>query len=524
MALNAPTTTRGAASRIWWLLVWALYASACRSTAVAPVDAPELEPETLSVTHWTDRTELFAEYPPLVAGHTSRFAIHLTRLDTFKALTEGKVEVRLSGSGEPGERFTVERPSRPGIFGVDVKPTRAGAREVSIVLEHPGLDDEHRIGTVTVYPDQTSVRPEAPSGEPAVETISFLKEQQWALDFGTALVRTASVRESIRVPAVVVTRPGGAGDVVAPIDGRLIHVSDVTPGTSVQAGQELARVQPSAAAPAELPQLRQAQAEAGTALALATRDRERAERLVSAGAAPQRRLDEARAVEEQAHTRVTGAEARLVQYQSARTAGSSPNEEGLFIVRSPIAGTVAERDANPGANVSTGHVLFHLVDARRVQVSGRIPESDIVRARHADAAELELPGHPSRVPAGRLRSLGRVLDERTRTVPITFELDNGSLELAIGQAVFLHLLLRETDARVAVPLSAIVDDAGRPIVFVQRGGEAFERRVVTLGPRSGDIVQVLSGLTAGERVVTTGAYLVRLAALSTQVPSHGHVH
>jgi multidrug efflux pump subunit AcrA (membrane-fusion protein) len=59
---------------------------------------------------------------------------------------------------------------------------------------------------------------------------------------------------------------------------------------------------------------------------------------------------------------------------------------------------------------------------------------------------------------------------------------------------------------------------------VQRGGETFERRAVTVGARSGDAVQILEGVKAGERVVATGAYLVRLASLSTQVPAHGHVH
>ena len=75
-----------------------------------------------------------------------------------------------------------------------------------------------------------------------------------------------------------------------------------------------------------------------------------------------------------------------------------------------------------------------------------------------------------------------------------------------------------------VPASAVVDDGGRPIVFVQREGETFERRPVTLGARAGDVVQVVEGVKAGERVVTRGAYLVRLASLSTQVPAHGHVH
>jgi cobalt-zinc-cadmium efflux system membrane fusion protein len=61
-------------------------------------------------------------------------------------------------------------------------------------------------------------------------------------------------------------------------------------------------------------------------------------------------------------------------------------------------------------------------------------------------------------------------------------------------------------------------------VFVQRTGETFERRAVTLGARTGDLVQVVSGIHTGERVVTKGAYLVRLASLATSAPAHGHVH
>jgi membrane fusion protein, heavy metal efflux system len=506
---------------MYWIPMLLLMAS-CSRPAPEPVAEPEIEP--LAVTQWTAKTELFAEYPPLVVGQTSRFAIHLTRLDTYKALTAGRVEVHLTGGTGSAEVFSADAPSRPGIFGVDVTPTREGSREMAIVLRLPGLDDEHRVGGVTVYRDQASALAAPAPDAPAAETISFLKEQQWALDFGTAVVGVAPVRESVRVSAIVQARPGGAADVVAPIDGRLARVADVLPGAAVTAGQELARVQPPPSAPAELPQIRQAQAEAATALQLAMRDRERAERLVSAGAAPQKRLDEARAAEEQAQARVSGAEARLAQYQSARTAGAGASDEGLFVLRSPVGGVVAERTATNGANVSAGTMLFRVIDARQVQVAGQVREADLARARQATTAELEVPGQHARVPAGRLTGLGRVLDPATRTVPITFALDNGALGLAVGQSVFLHLLLDEAASEPVVPASALVDDAGRPIVFVQREGEAFERRPVTLGARSGSVVQVTSGVKAGERVVTTGAYLVRLASLSTQVPSHGHVH
>ena len=90
--------------------------------------------------------------------------------------------------------------------------------------------------------------------------------------------------------------------------------------------------------------------------------------------------------------------------------------------------------------------------------------------------------------------------------------------------MYVRLFLNAKIKAVTVPESAVIDDGGRPVVFVQAEGEAFARRPVTLGIRESDAVQVTEGLKPGERVVTRGAYLVRLAALSTQIPAHGHVH
>ena len=294
-------------------------------------------------------------------------------------------------------------------------------------------------------------------------------------------------------------------------------------GAAVTKGQVLARLLPPASAPADLPQLRRARAEAESALGLATRDRERAERLTQAGAAPAKRLDEARAAEEQAKARLAAAEASLAQFNAARS-GASADTGGAFVVRSPLTGVIAQRDAATGANVAAGTVLFRVVDVGQLHVVGEVPEADVPRARLAQAGEIDVPGEPARVPVGRPLSMGGVLDPATRTLAVTFAFDNRATRLAVGQATSLYLLMAETAARPVVPAAAIVDDAGRPIVFVQREGETFERRAVTIGARSGDLVQILEGVTAGERVVTTGAYLVRLASLSTSVPAHGHVH
>ena len=503
------------------ILLAGLISASCNRSA-APLGAPE-GPESLSVTRWTDKTELFAEYPPLAVGSTSRFAIHLTRLDTFKALTEGNVEVRLEGGASQREIFRVDAPSRPGIFGVDVKPAHAGKRALVIVLRSAGLNDEHRVGEVDVHANVEAARATAAAASEETPGISFLKEQQWSLDFGTALVKEQAVRESVRVTARLEARPGGAADVVAPIDGRLTRVVEVALGASVSRGQELARLLPPASVPGDLPQLQRARAEAQAVLALSTRDRERAERLTSAGAAPEKRLDEARTAEEQARARLAGAEASLAQYNAARAGGAS-DAEGQFIVRAPVNGVIAQRDAATGANVSAGAVLFRVVDASQVHIVGQVPEAEAASARLARAAEIEIAGQPGRIPIGRLVSVGKVLEPQSRTLPITFAFDNRTFGFPVGQAAFLHLLMAHTPPRPVVPAAAIVDDAGRPIVFVQREGETFERRAVTLGPRAGELVQITEGVKAGDRVVTKGAYLVRLASLSTSVPAHGHVH
>ena len=152
------------------------------------------------------------------------------------------------------------------------------------------------------------------------------------------------MRESIRVPARLEARPGGAADVVAPIDGRLTRVAELAVGASVSRGQELARLMPPPSIPGDLPQLQRARADAQTALALATRDRERAERLTTAGAAPEKRLDEARSSEEQAKTRLAAADASLAQYNTAR-AGGAADGEGRFVIRAPVSGVIAQRNA-----------------------------------------------------------------------------------------------------------------------------------------------------------------------------------
>jgi RND family efflux transporter MFP subunit len=517
------------------ILVLAAIAGCSRNPqASAPAAKPDT-PEPLKATVWTDKGELYLEYPALIVNHKERFAIHLTRLGDFKAVKDATCEVHLDRSDAP-EVFPCDPSTHPGIFGANVEPKSAGAARLSIAVHGKDLNGIFNVGPVKIAPDAASVEILAPSKE---ETISFSKEQQWALDFGTQVATEQILRDNLRVAAETLPRTGGEAAVIAPLSGRLIAEETFAVGTSVEKGTNLASIVPPTGAAADLPSLQLAEAEAKVAVEQAQRDRARAERLLASGAVPARRAEEARAVEATAQARLQAAQTRLAQYEATRTADGSETGARRFFIKAPISGIVSESNAVSGSNVETGKILFRIIDIDRLFVSGVVPESEFSKLRQLSGAEIEMPdaGERHRAagsgvppvsdeirPANRLVAIGRLVDSETRTVPVTYEIDNRDHRLAVNQTVFLRLLLTPVSKTAVVPESAIIDDAGRPVVFVQQGGEKFLRRPVKTGIRNSGMVQILEGVNPGDRVVTKGAYLIRLSTMSSAVPAHGHVH
>lgn len=502
------------------LLVTAFALIGCNRTA--PVAEKAGEPHGESITNWTPKSELFVEYPPLVAGQTSRFAIHLTRLDTFKPISKAQVEVRLvPASGQPAV-FTATAPSRPGIFGVDVKPSVAGNVRMSIHVSGE-ITDVHDLGEITSSATKAAAIHE--HGPETEEKIAFLKEQQWTLDFGTEIVEDRQLQSSLRVPAEIIPRSGGEAEVTVPFDGRLITSSIPAMGARVSQGQVLGSLLPPVSAPGELATLELARNEGSLSLQLARRDRERAERLVASGAAPGKRLEEARTAEATAEARLNAAETRLAQYHAESTASGDPGGGArLFALRAPISGVITEVHAAPRANVRAGEVLFKITDVDTVYVSAIVPEAEIPQMKQLSGAEMEIPGNGKPRRLQRLVSLGRIVDTASRTFPVTYEIDNRDRAVSINQAVYVRLLTAAASTAPTVPETAVVDNAGRPVVFIQQAGETFLRRPVKLGLREGGYVQAVEGVRPGERVVMRGAHLIRLSAMSNQVPAHGHAH
>ena len=525
-----------------FLIVFLLFWACGGKPEATDRQAEPEEPEPIAVTRWTEKSELFMEYPPLRAGETSRFAIHLTDLQTFKPLMEGRAVVELASGGGQTETFSEDGPSRPGIFGVNVTPTRAGSPAMTIHVESAAVDDMHRLGPVEVAgtehaEDHEHAHPhegdnhehphDGSEGEDHSqgEEISFLKEQQWALDFATQVVGTATMRESLTVPAKVQPRSGGRIAITAPVGGRLsTGVRLPVIGTNVESGQGVAAIVPPTSTPSDLPSLELAGEEARVKLNFARQERRCLGRLLDAGAIPARRVNEAKANEAVVAAQLKAAQARLKHYEETRQAEHQEDGRTTFQVRSPLSGVVASVNTTDGAHVEDGETLLEVVAVDRVYVVGEVPEAAAAALRRPAGAEIVVPGLEQPMQVGRLVSVANFVDPRSRTVKVIYEMDNRSRRLAVGQAISMRLFHSTANEAPTISESALVDDGGRPIVFVQTGGESFERRPVTLGERQGGRVQVTAGVALGERVVTRGAYLVRLASMSTQVPAHGHAH
>ena len=500
-----------------------LGAVSCEGPEPAGTDTGAIEaPRPVVETRWTAQSELFVEYPPLVEGETSRFAIHFTDLSTFEPVLAGRAAVHLTGARD--QEFTVDAPGRPGVFGVDVTPTQAGRYRLEVVLEAPGLTDRHDLGDVTVL-TATDAAARAWAEQPEDGSIPFLKEQQWMLDFAASPAERRRMGASLLLAAEIEPRTGGQVDVTTPVAGRVAgDLPARAVGSHVARGDTLAEIIPHSGHGEDRPGLQLDVAEARDAVELAHAERARVERLVEVGALPTRRQLEARVAEQTAEARVTAAEAHLAQLDSTRRGEGEGARDIRFVLRAPMSGIVAESDATPGASVEEGTRLFRLVALDRVHIVGSLPEAALSRVDELVGAELEVPGFAAPVALDRLIAVGRVLDPGTRTVPIIYELRDPDRRLAIGQAVSLRVFVSEATEAVTVPDSAIVDDAGQPVVFVQVAGESFERRAVELGNREAGLVQITGDVAVGERVVVRGAPFIRLAALSPQVPAHGHTH
>jgi len=502
--------------------------SACRRGSSTPATGAGAETPTLDVTSWTQQTELYMEYPPLVADETVRFAVHLTALADFQALNAGRPSIEMSPeSGGTPIVLPGSEPLRPGAFRVEGKLPAAGRYRWALLVTAPNLSDRHDLGTTVVFGDKASAVADAekrPERDPAA--IAYLKEQQWTNPFATALVREGDVRTSIRVPAAIEPVTGGEALVAAPADGRYASNRLPSIGDRVAAGEELGRLEPRLSSGGEdRVSLESNVTEAQTLLDGARADLARAERLLEERAVPARRVEDARRAVAVAEARLGAARARLAQRDEVLRSGGGVASGNAFVLRAPIAGRVAEVFAALGASYAEGAPLFRVVRIDRVELQAQVPPNEAPAARTLTAVALEIPGRaePIELKPEHVHDAG-IIDPKTRALPLQIEVENRAGQLLVGQTGTAILYMARTQRVPVVPQEAILTEAGRPYVFVQVAGESFARRFVDVVSRDAGLVGLRAGVKPGDRVVTRGAYEVQLASAAKGLPAEGHVH
>lgn len=220
-----------------------------------------------------------------------------------------------------------------------------------------------------------------------------------------------------------------------------------------------------------------------------------------------------------------------VAFENAQTAynmvGKNYNSGSGQSNTASISGFISSILVTDGQFVTAGTPLAIISKNQRLLLQANVSQKYFNVLPSIASANFKIAGSDAVLNTqdlnGKVVSFGRNAAAQGGFLPLLFEVDN-STSIVPGTAVEFFLKSTAIPNAIVIPVSALIDEQGNFFVYVQTGGESFEKKAVTLGENDGEIVQVLNGLKVGERVVTKGAYQIKLSAASGTMPAHGHEH
>lgn len=290
--------------------------------------------------------------------------------------------------------------------------------------------------------------------------------------------------------------------IVAPrADGRIVQVlSDL--GQEVAAGQVLAAIESP-----EVGQIRGDLERARAAVSVAKRNYEREKRLFEQEISPQKEMLDAEVLYRTAEADFNSAMSKLGSYGATSGVGSG------YGLRSPVGGTVVERNAFPGQIVGPTSNVFTVADLNHVWITVDAYEADLKRVHRGAAAEVTVTALPGETFKGRVTFAGGVIDTTSRTLKLRVTVENEAKRLRPGMFAQVRIAAPSgipSNGTVALPEIAVQDVNGKPTVFIRVAPGRFVARQVTVGGQpSGGKVTVTGGVRPGESVVVQGAFQLK---------------
>jgi len=316
---------------------------------------------------------------------------------------------------------------------------------------------------------------------------------------------------TLRLPGRLVWDEERTVRVFPPFAGRVTRLV-AKPGDRVASGQALAEM--------ASPDFGQAQADARKAradLALARKTLERQRELAAHGVAAAKDVQQAEADEARARAEADRANQRLDAYGHAAGDGGS-----AFVLKSPVAGTVVERNLNPGQEVrpdQPGAPLFVITDPTRLWVQLDASESDVRGLQPGMPMSLASSQFPDEEFAGRLEQVADFVDPNSRTVKLRGRVPNEQRHLKAEMFVTARVKL-PPGPYPTVDSRAVYLAGTQRYVFVREARDRFTRKPVRVGPDVDGRMQVLSGVKAGDDVVVAGTlFLQQLVANAEGAPA-----
>ena len=462
----------------------------------------------LDHTIWTDKTELFVEFPALTVGSPSRFAAHFTVLDKHKSVREGSVTVSLI-KGDKGLRNTVDAPSSPGIFSPTIQPKETGTYQLVFELTTPEYTDKITIDDVTVYANaDDAIKALGTTEEDG--SISFLKEQAWKIDFQTAPVISDKIYNVINTSGVWMPSQGSIKSLAAKSNGVVdFKMNNLTEGTAVKQGQLLMSLSSKGLASNNLSN------EIANALAnfeQAKSEYERKNELYNSNIIPKSDF-------EKVESNFAIAKSN---YQSLTSGVSGGSKQ----IRAPFNGFIKSITVSNGDYVEQGVALATIGTNQSKVLKTQLAPSYGLTMENAQGIWYQTKdGKWTNVTdaEGKILSIGKDVERENPLISV-FAQVNVDVDMPVGSLTQVQIAMGNATQNTVIPVNALLEDYGSYSVIVQLSGESFERRPVKIGKRNGENVEILQGLKVGEVVVTTGAYQVKMASMSGSTPAHGHDH
>jgi membrane fusion protein, heavy metal efflux system len=373
-------------------------------------------------------------------------------------------------------------------------------------------------GTSSTASAPPDARAPGPTREPAevekhddasVVRLSDAARQRAAITVVT--VQPRSVNEVLSAPAELQLNGDRVAMVGPRVAGRVARI-DVSMGDRVAVGTVLASIDSP-----DVGSLLASYSSAQAAESVAQRTYQREKDLFARRISAEREVLAAEAALANATSERRSIESRLQAIGVALPpAGSTGSTSAQLPIRSPIQGTVLERNATIGAPVGPDTVLFKLADLSTLWLVAKVPETTMRDIRRGDTVTVKVDALPDQPVSGRVSYIGATVSDTTRTVDVRIDVPNKASQLKPGMFARAQLTSRsasERSVRTLIPQIAVQELKGKRVVFVPRSDGGFDIREVTVGASVGDDIEILSGLKTGESIVTSGSFTLKSQAV-----------